>query len=107
MRLGHLGERSMFKLHKRNLLKGLKSSKLGFCKYCLCGKQQRVSFKVASLTSKGVLDYAHSDVWGPAMVPSNGCAHYFVSFIDDFFKKCLGAQVRSFQFFTIFKQWKA
>jgi hypothetical protein len=38
MRLGHLGERSMFKLHKSNLLKGVKSCKLDFCKYCLYGK---------------------------------------------------------------------
>jgi hypothetical protein len=39
MRLGHLGELNMFELHKRNLLKGVKSCKLGFCKYCLYVKQ--------------------------------------------------------------------
>lgn len=31
MRFGHLGERGIFELHKRNLLKGVKSCKLGFC----------------------------------------------------------------------------
>jgi hypothetical protein len=35
MRLGHLGERGIFELYKRNLLKGVKSCKLGFCWYCV------------------------------------------------------------------------
>jgi hypothetical protein len=108
MRLGHLGERSMFELHKRNFLKGVKSCKLGFCKYCLYGKQQRVSFKVASHTSKGVPDYVHSDVWGPMAVPSNGGAHYFVSFIDDFSRKVwVYFMKHKSEVFTIFKQWEA
>jgi hypothetical protein len=86
--LGHLGKCIIFELPKRNLLKGVKSCKLGFCEYCLFGNQQiRVSFKVVSHTSKSVLDYVHSDVWGPVAVPSNGGAHYFVSFIDDFSRK--------------------
>ena len=38
MRLGHIGERSMLDLHKRNLLKGVKKCKLDFCKYCVYGK---------------------------------------------------------------------
>ena len=62
MRLGHIGERGMLKLHKRNLLKGVKTCKVDFCKYCVYGKQYRVSFKTGSHTSKGVLDYIHSDV---------------------------------------------
>ena len=60
----------------------IKSCKLGFWKYCVYGKQQ--SAKATSHTCKGVLDYVHSDIWGPIAVPSNGGAHYFVSFIDDF-----------------------
>jgi hypothetical protein len=40
----------------------VKSCKLSFCKYCVYGKQQRVSFKVASHTSKSILDYVNSDV---------------------------------------------
>ena len=35
MRLGHIGERGMLELHKRNLLKGVKTCKLDFCKYCV------------------------------------------------------------------------
>ena len=62
MRLGHIGERGMLELQKRNLLKGVKTCKLDFCKYYVYGKQHRVSFKTGSHTSKGVLDYIHSNV---------------------------------------------
>ena len=62
MRLGQIGDRGMLELHKRNLLKGVKTCKLDFCKYCMYGKQHRVNFKTSSYTSKGVLDYVHLDV---------------------------------------------
>uniref|UniRef100_A0A2N9G0R0 CCHC-type domain-containing protein n=1 Tax=Fagus sylvatica TaxID=28930 RepID=A0A2N9G0R0_FAGSY len=41
MRLGHMSERDMRELHKRNLLVGIRSYKLDFCKYCVVGKQCR------------------------------------------------------------------
>ena len=47
MGLGHMSERGMRELHKRNLLIGIKSCKLDFCKYCIMGKQCRVRFKTA------------------------------------------------------------
>ena len=50
MRLGHIGKRGMLELHKRNLLKGVKTCKLDFCKYCVYGKQHRVNFKTGSYT---------------------------------------------------------
>ena len=87
MRLGHIGERGMLELHKRNLLKGVKTCKLDFCKYCVYGKQHRFSFKTGSPTSKGVLDYIYSDVWDPVSVSSHSGAQYFVSFIDDYSRK--------------------
>ena len=62
MRLSHIGERGMLELYKRNLLKRVKTCKLDFYKYCVYGKQHRVSFKTDSHTTKGVLDYIHSDV---------------------------------------------
>ena len=72
------------------------------------GKQRRVSFKVASHTSKGVVDYVHSNVWGLVVVPSNGGAHYFVNFIEDFSRKVwVYFMKHKSKVFTIFKQWKA
>jgi len=41
-RLGHISERGMEELHKLKLLKGLKSYKLDFCKYCVLEKQSKV-----------------------------------------------------------------
>ena len=38
MRLGHLSEREMTKLHKRNLLKGIKNCKLKSCEFCVLEK---------------------------------------------------------------------
>ena len=38
MWLGHMSERGMKELHKRNLLAGIKSCKLDFYKYCIMGK---------------------------------------------------------------------
>jgi hypothetical protein len=48
--------------HRRNLLKGVKTCKLEFCKFCVLGKQSRVQFKSAAHKTDGVLDYIHSDV---------------------------------------------
>ena len=62
MRLGHMSERGMVELHKRNLLKGIKTCKLDFCKYCVLEKQNMVQFKTAMHTTKGILDYVHTDV---------------------------------------------
>ena len=41
MRLGHIGECGMLELHKRNLLKGVKTCKLDFCKYVLEAAQSQ------------------------------------------------------------------
>ena len=108
MRLGHIGERGMLELHKRNLLKRVKTCKLDFCKYCVYGKQHRVSFKTDSHTSKGVLDYIYSDVWGPVSVFSHSDAQYFVSFIDDYSRKVwIYFMKHKSDVFGIFKKWKA
>ena len=48
MRLGHMGECGMQELHKRNFLKGVKTCKMEFCKYCVLEKQNKVQFKIAT-----------------------------------------------------------
>eukprot|EP00253_Pinus_taeda_P033691 PITA_33691 len=88
-RLGHMSERGLKILVDRKLLLNLKSRKLDFCKHCLFGKQSKQKFKTGKHTSKGILDYIHSDVWGPAPTTSYGGSSYFVSFIDDFSRKLL------------------
>ena len=88
-RLGHISERGMEDLHQRKLLKGLKSCKLDLCKYFVLGKQCKVSFNLINKENraKGILDYIHSDVWGPAPIRSHGGARYFITFVDDYSRK--------------------
>ena len=81
MRLGHTGEKSLKTLSDQGLLKGLKNTSLEFREHCVKGKQTRVKFGTAIHNTKGILDYVHSDVWGPSKTPSLGGKHYFVTFL--------------------------
>ncbi|KAH9805146.1 hypothetical protein KPL71_002341 [Citrus sinensis] len=87
MRLGHAGEKALQTLAKQGLLKGTNSCKLEFCEHCVLGKQTRVKFGSAIHNTKGILDYVHSDVWGPTKTASLGGMHYFVTFVDDYSRK--------------------
>jgi hypothetical protein len=108
MRLGHMSECGMRELHKRNQLTGIKSCKLDFCKYCIMGKKCRVRFKTATHKTKGILDYVHSDIWGPMRTPSKGGAQYFMSFIDDYSRKAWIYFLKNkSETFAKFKIWKA
>ena len=79
-----------------------------FYKYCIYGKQHRVSFKTNSHTSKSVLDYIHSNVWGLVSVSSHSIAQYFVSFIDEYSRKVwIYFMKNKSDVFGIFKKWKA
>ena len=86
-RLGHAGEKSLNILVKQGLLKGVRACKLDFCEHCVKGKQTRVKFGTAIHDTKGILDYVHSDVWGPSKTASLGGKHYFVTFVDDFSRR--------------------
>ena len=87
MRLGHAGEKALNSLVDQGLLKGVKTCKLDFCEHCVLGKQTRVKFATAVHDTKGILDYVHSDVWGPTRTASLGGKHYFVTFVDDFSRR--------------------
>lgn len=108
MRLGHMSQRGMEELHRRKLLKGVHGCKLGFCKYCVMGKQTRVQFTISTNKSKGTLDYIHSDVCGPSDVVSIGGFRYFVTFIDDYSRKVWVYYLKEkSEVFEKFKEWKA
>ncbi|KAL0373808.1 UNVERIFIED_CONTAM: Retrovirus-related Pol polyprotein from transposon TNT 1-94 [Sesamum radiatum] len=108
MRLGHLSERGMTEFHKRNLLHGVKSCKLDFCKFCVMGKQTKVSFTTGKHKTEGILDYVHSDVWGPTRESSLGGSLYYVTFIDDFSRKVWVYFLKQkSEVFAKFKLWKA
>jgi len=108
MRLGHMSEKGLTLLSKRGLLSGQSTSKLEFCERCLFGKQKRISFNSGLHRTKGTLDYIHSDLWGPARVPSKGGARYMLTFIDDYSRKVwVYFMKKKSDVFVTFKQWKA
>ena len=87
MRLGHAGVKSLQILAKQGLLEGVKTCKLDFCEHCVKGKQTRMKFGTAIHDTKGILDYVHSDVWGPSKTASMGGKHYYVTFVDDYSRR--------------------
>jgi transposase InsO family protein len=108
LRLGHTSEKNLEILRKRNLIKVAVPASLDFCSGCVKGKQTRVSFSVGKHNTKGILDYVHTDVWGPSSTPSLSGGKYFVSFIDDFSHK-LWVYVLKLKsdVFETFKTWLA
>ncbi|GJX23323.1 retrotransposon protein, putative, ty1-copia subclass [Tanacetum coccineum] len=71
-RLGHISEAGLQVLEKQGLFGKKSLGKLDFCENCVLGKSHRVSFGVGRHTTQGVIDYVHSDLWGPSQVESLG-----------------------------------
>jgi len=87
-RLGHISEKGLNCLAKKDVLVGLRNAELEKCSHCMAGKQTRVSFKKHPPSRKSeLLELVHSDVCGPLKVKSFSGALYFVTFIDDCSRK--------------------
>jgi len=87
MRFGHMSELGMTELMKRNLLDDCTLSNMKFCEHCVFGKHKRVKFNTSVHTTKGTLDYVHTDLWGPSRKPSYGGARYMLIIIDNCSRK--------------------
>ena len=70
-------------MSKRGLLSGIKVANLEFCEHCLFGKKHRSKFSKGAHVIDDVLDYIHSDCWGPSRVKGMEDFCYFASFVDD------------------------
>ncbi|RVW63516.1 Retrovirus-related Pol polyprotein from transposon TNT 1-94 [Vitis vinifera] len=106
-RLGHMSEKGLSILSKQGLLSGAETGKLKFCETCVMGKQRRVKFSMGSHTTNGVLEYIHSDLWGPSPVESHSGCRYYVTFIDDFSRKVWVYFLKAKdEVFGKFKEWK-
>jgi hypothetical protein len=107
-RLGHMSEKGMQILHKRNLFPDLKQIDLDFCEHCVYGKHKRVIFlRVRKEKKSERLELVHTDVWGPTQVSSLGGSHYYVTFIDDATRKTWVYCIRQkSDVFDTFKKWK-
>ncbi|KAI3727128.1 hypothetical protein L1987_66937 [Smallanthus sonchifolius] len=96
-----------YMLHKQGLLPEIKRCDIGFCENCILGKAHRVKFYKSQHTTKGILDYVHTDLWGPARTLSLGGASYFLSVIDDFsIRVWVYALKAKNEAFEKFKEWK-
>ncbi|GMJ14768.1 hypothetical protein HRI_005146000 [Hibiscus trionum] len=106
-KLGHMSEQGMKVLVEQKLLPGLTKVSLPLCEHCITSKQHRLKFNTSNSRGKAVLELVHSDVW-QAPVTSLGGAKYFVSFIDDYSRRCWVYPIkRKADVFSAFKVFKA
>ncbi|GJZ03033.1 retrovirus-related pol polyprotein from transposon TNT 1-94 [Tanacetum coccineum] len=70
-------------------------------------ESHRVSFGVGMHTTQGVIEYVHSDLWGPSQVESLGGKRYFLSIVDDY-SRMVWVYILRFKHeaFGKFKEWK-
>ncbi|GJU75510.1 retrovirus-related pol polyprotein from transposon TNT 1-94 [Tanacetum coccineum] len=106
-RLGHISEAGLQVLEKQGLFGKKSLGKLDFYENCVLGKSHRVSFGVGRHTIQGVIDYIHSDLWGPSQVKSLGGKRYILSIVDDYSRR-LWVYILRFKHkgFGKFKEWK-
>lgn len=80
---------------------------LSFCEHCVFGKATRQNFTKAQHTTKGILDYIYSNLWGPATTLSLSGSRYFLSLIHGYSRKSwLYFLKTKDQVFNKFKDWK-
>jgi transposase InsO family protein len=87
-RLGHLNYKTMIKLVKGNLMRGMPTKTFENCETCVAcqkGKQHRVSFKSKTVnTNTEPLHLLHMDLFGPVFVKSLNKKSYCLVVTDDF-----------------------
>ena len=106
-RLGHMSEHGLVILSKKGFLHGCNTSKLDLCEHCMFDKHKRVKFNTSVHTTEGILDYVHSDLWGPSRKHSLGGARYMLTIIDDYSRKVWPYFLKDkSEAFSAFKEWK-
>jgi GAG-pre-integrase domain len=79
-RIGHASDLVL------NRLLNLRNLDNSTCDICRFAKQTRLQFTLSNSKTSKNFKLVHSDVWGPAPVPSYNNFRYYVTFIDDFFR---------------------
>ena len=98
-RFGHMSEKGLHYLARKDFLPELKGMTLRPCVDCLAGKQHRIAFRTSTIPhrAKNILDLVHTDVCSMIESSFSGVL-YFVTFIDDHSRKvfaCLEEQISS------------
>ncbi|KAL4383277.1 hypothetical protein GQ457_15G009090 [Hibiscus cannabinus] len=91
LRYGHLGFSGLKLLSKAKMVNGLPeiNPPNQLCEACIKGKQHRQSFEVGkSWRARRPLEIVHTDIAGPFDIPSLGGNMYYLTFIDDYSRKC-------------------
>ena len=86
-RMGHISDQGLQYISKQGLLGNDHIDHLDFCESCVLGKQHRLSFSKGQHCSREVLEYVHSNLWGPAQIRTYGGNLYFLSIVDDYSRK--------------------
>ncbi|KAH9684870.1 Integrase catalytic domain-containing protein [Citrus sinensis] len=108
LRLRHMSLKGLKELQKQGVLGSSQISELDFCEDCVLGKATRNSFGKSVHSTKGILEYIHSDLWGPAQTISLGGNTYFLSLIDDYSRRVWVYVLKhKDQVFGKFRDWKS
>lgn len=77
------------------------------CVVCKQGKQARLPFSDSGTRANQLLEIIHSDVCGPMSVQTHSHSRYFVTFIDDYSRKCFAYPLKTkSQVFSKFIEFK-
>ena len=87
-RLGHVDNRSIYRMVNLNLLPKFDVNIHNKCEVCTESKFARQSFKSVQERSNELLSMTHSDLCDFKTIPSRGGKNYVITFIDDCSKYC-------------------
>ena len=87
-RLGHVNNRSIYRMVNLNLLPKFDVNIHNKCEICTEFKFARQSFKSVQERSNELLSLIHNDLCDFKAIPSRGGKNYFITFIDDYSKYC-------------------
>jgi transposase InsO family protein len=91
-RFGHVAVSALKKLKNENMVNGLTvdlDSEPTECEACIQSKLSHRPFPAeASTRAEKPGELTYSDLWGPARTMSIGGSRYFMSFTDDYSRKC-------------------
>ncbi|KAL4273407.1 hypothetical protein GQ457_13G009120 [Hibiscus cannabinus] len=111
LRYGHLGFSGLKLLSKAKMVNGLReiNPPIQLCEACIKGKQHRQRFEVGkSWRARRPLEIVHTDIAGPFDIPSLGGNRYYLTFIDDYSRKCwVYALKEKSEALAKFKEFKA
>ena len=107
-RLGHINNRSIYRMVSLNLLPKFDVNTHNKCEVCTESKFARQSFKFVQERSNELLSMIHSDLCNFKTIPSRGGKNYFITFIDDCSKYCYVYLLHSkYEALNMFKIYKA